>query len=65
MNKLCDRFHTGMGFISMGSLLTAALGIALADRALHPVDTYRDIQKRRAATRSRSSQGSTPPTRLD
>jgi hypothetical protein len=48
MNKLRDRFYTGMGVITMGSLLAASLGGALIDRARHPADTYRDIQKRRA-----------------
>lgn len=50
MNTLRDRFHAGTGFIGLGTVLAASLGGALIDRALHPVDTYRDIQKRRAAT---------------
>jgi hypothetical protein len=54
MKKLRDRFHTGMGVVTLGSFLAASLGNALIDRALHPADTYRDIQKRRgAAGRSR------------
>lgn len=48
MNTLRDRFHTGVGVISVGSLLAISLGGALADRVLHPVDTYRDIRKHRA-----------------
>ena len=50
MNKLRDRLYTGMGIISMGGALAASLGGALIDRALHPVDTTRDIRKRRAGT---------------
>jgi hypothetical protein len=56
MSKIRDRFYTGMGVISIGSLVAASVGGALVDRALHPVDTLRDIQKRRAATLSRSAQ---------
>jgi hypothetical protein len=57
MTKLRDRFYTGMGVVTMGSLLATSLGGALIDRALHPADTYRDIQKRRgAAGRSRPSE---------
>ena len=48
MNTLRDRFYTGMGVISVGSLLATSLGGALADRLLHPIDTYRDIRKHRA-----------------
>ena len=51
MNKLRDRLYTGMGVISMGGMVAASLGGALVDRALHPVDTYRDIRELRAATR--------------
>ncbi len=32
----------------MGGALAAMLGGALMDRASHPVDTYRDIRRRRA-----------------
>jgi hypothetical protein len=49
MKKLRDRFYTGIGVVSMGSLLAASVGGALIDRALHAADTYRDIQKRRSA----------------
>jgi hypothetical protein len=56
MNNLRDRLDTGMGVVSIGTLLAASLGGALVDRALHPVDTYRDIQKRRAVTWRRPSQ---------
>lgn len=62
MNKLRDRLYTGMGVISMGGVLAASLGGALIDRALHPVDTYRDIRKCRAATRSRASERSIGPS---
>ncbi len=53
MSKLRDRFYTGMGMVSIGSLLAASLGHALIDRALHPVDTCRDIRERRAASARR------------
>jgi hypothetical protein len=62
MNKLRDRFHTGMGVISVGCLLATSLGGALADRALHPVDTYRDIRKHRANPRLGPAQRSIRPT---
>jgi hypothetical protein len=62
MNTLRDRFYTGMGVISMGSLLATSLGGALVDRILHPVDTYRDIRKRRDATPFGPSQRSIRPT---
>jgi hypothetical protein len=61
MNKLRDRLHTGMGVISMGGVLAASLGGALIDRALHPADSYRDIRKCRAATRSPASESSIQP----
>jgi hypothetical protein len=48
MSSLRDRFYTGMGVVGVGSLLAASLGGALADRLLHPVDTCRDIRRRRA-----------------
>lgn len=51
MNKLRDRFGSGVGVVSIGTLLAMSLGGAVADRAIHPLDTYRDIQKRRAAAR--------------
>ncbi len=62
MNKLRDRLHTGIGLVTMGGMLTAALGVAVVDRISHPVDTYRDIRKRRAGTRSRCSQELSPPS---
>lgn len=55
MEKMKDRFYTAMGAISVGLPLAVAIGGALIDRALHPVDTYRDIQKRRAVGRFRSA----------
>jgi hypothetical protein len=53
MSKLRARFYTGMGVLSMGSSLAVSLGGALADRAQHPVDTCREIRKRRAIGRLR------------
>lgn len=47
MKTLGDRFYTGVGVISVGSLLAMSVGGAVADRVLHPVDTCRDIYKRR------------------
>lgn len=62
MNKLWNRLYTGMGVISMGGALAAMLGVALVDRASHPVDTYRDIRKRRAGTQSPQSESHNPPS---
>jgi hypothetical protein len=55
IDKMRNRFHIGVGVINMGYFLATSVGGALVDRALHPVDTYRDIQKCRATTASRSS----------
>ena len=55
IDKMRNRFHIGVGVINMGFFLATSVGGALVDRVLHPVDTYRDIQKRRAVTASRSS----------
>jgi hypothetical protein len=55
MNKLRDRFYTCTGVVGIGGVLAASIGGALVDRILHPIDTYRDIQKRRAAARQRPS----------
>jgi hypothetical protein len=49
MSSLRDRFYTGMGVAGMGTMLVAALGGAVADRLLHPVDTCRGIRKHRAS----------------
>jgi hypothetical protein len=62
MNKLWDRLYTGVGVISMGGALAAMIGGVLMDRASHPVDTYRDIRKRRAGTQSSQSAPYNPPT---
>lgn len=54
MNRLRHRFYAGLGVISMGSLLAASLGHAVLDRALHPVDTWREIHKPRGTGRRRA-----------
>jgi hypothetical protein len=56
IDKMRKRFYGDAGVINMGCFLAASIGGALVDRALHPVDTYRDVQNRRATTASRSSE---------
>lgn len=54
MNKLLDRLYAAAGIASIGSLLAVSVAQGLIDRALHPVDSYRDIKEHRAADRVRT-----------
>lgn len=54
MNRLLDRLCAATGIASIGSLLAISVARGLIDRALHPGDSYRDIQKRRAVDRVRT-----------
>lgn len=49
MSSLRERFYTGIGVVGVGAMLAAALGGAVADRLLHPVDTCRDMREHRAS----------------
>lgn len=60
INKLQARCYLGLGIINIGRLLAASVGGALVDRALHPIDTYHEIQKRRAISAERTLEPSLP-----
>ncbi|WP_131806130.1 hypothetical protein [Mycobacterium alsense] len=54
MNKLLNRLYAATGVAGIGSLLAVSVAQGLIDRALHPVDSYRDLQERRAVDRVRA-----------
>lgn len=47
MRKIRHRLFNGFTFVCNGAVIVGVIGGAVIDRAIHPVDTYRDRERLR------------------
>lgn len=47
MRKIRHQLFDGFAFVRNGAMIVGVIGCAIIDRAVHPVDTYRDRERLR------------------